>query len=1033
MRILHLGDFHYKSKNAFEQRKVVAKLIEHLKTMEKIDVVYFTGDLVFSGEKFDDFESAHEILFLEIINNLKIKKENIIISPGNHDINRVECSDVFLSYFHNGKSIYNNESLNEFCALNTKDFESSLTSSENFTKYLKKHFCNENDNCSSLYSSHIREIGDLKIGTISVNSAWISSGYYLDKNNLLFPTSFIKEAISNLKDCQLKVFIQHHPLHYYKEFNYIEIQNLVHQNFDLLFSGHLHKEEISTSYNGTNGIYCNTTEATLTFDRNGEIGYSIINIDINDKSTLKKERGIFIQKENKFIDIESVIINVPCGEEKHKQNRFRQKIISKYNTELENANELLLSYDNEESNHNFLESFTDPLLSDNSDTEAAASDKVNYIPFENILNVSTNYLLFGKDKCGKTSLLKKVQLQCLKNYSQIGLIPFYFDYKDWEKKNNNIDIVKIVAQYYELNYKDSLSIVESGKFVFLIDNLNTQVAIHSTIVEFLEKYNVKFIVCSEYIASRVYSTSILDNLYFEKLFFKNLTRKEIRLYTEKQPSIRIDDKDLVTEKITNFCKQLQLPLNYWTISIIIMIYKKSSDDYSKNLFGILDACVDEILLKKKLAFTKTSLTFDQYKEICSQIAYYLLVKHRESVYSASALELIQFIDSYKGKNPRIIGDSKDIFDFLVETGIIKRKGDDKYTFRLNGIFEYFLAFYLNENPDFIEDLLVQDSIYLSFKNELEIYTGFNRKDEVFLNKIYDKTKTVFNPIIDFYSKNNSIDNILCGKIGEANEFSKSIKKLMVKNPISPLIQDQISDELSPLDTNSDVHLKEAVDISHINFEVLENYISILARVFKNSDRVRNLELVYSIFDYLIESYCFLGFKLIDEIEEHAKNENLKLAQDENEDVIIGEEILKLISRFIPILIQVMLYDGIGHINFREIILSKIEELKKDKKNNQYKLFLLYFLLIDTDINSNKEYVDDVFENVNLGVLKLSTLIKLNYYLAFKSHRNKVLEQFFRNKIQKASFLLDNKTDINELQRLLSKKKKQSIMRERLNK
>jgi len=256
---------------------------------------------------------------------------------------------------------------------------------------------------------------------------------------------------------------------------------------------------------------------------------------------------------------------------------------------------------------------------------------------------------------------------------------------------------------------------------------------------------------------------------------------------------------------------------------------------------------------------------------------------------------------------------------------------------------------------------------------------------------------------------------------------------MVKNPISPLIQDQISDELSPLDTNSDVHLKEAVDISHINFEVLENYISILARVFKNSDRVRNLELVYSIFDYLIESYCFLGFKLIDEIEEHAKNENLKLAQDENEDVIIGEEILKLISRFIPILIQVMLYDGIGHINFREIILSKIEELKKDKKNNQYKLFLLYFLLIDTDINSNKEYVDDVFENVNLGVLKLSTLIKLNYYLAFKSHRNKVLEQFFRNKIQKASFLLDNKTDINELQRLLSKKKKQSIVRERLNK
>ena len=43
--------------------------------------------------------------------------------------------------------------------------------------------------------------------------------------------------------------------------------------------------------------------------------------------------------------------------------------------------------------------------------------------------------MYGKDKCGKTSLLKHIQLFHTKNYSYTGIIPFYIDYKDYE----NID------------------------------------------------------------------------------------------------------------------------------------------------------------------------------------------------------------------------------------------------------------------------------------------------------------------------------------------------------------------------------------------------------------------------------------------------------------------------------------------------------------------------------------------------------------------------------------------------------------------
>jgi hypothetical protein len=70
----------------------------------------------------------------------------------------------------------------------------------------------------------------------------------------------------------------------------------------------------------------------------------------------------------------------------------------------------------------------------------------------------------------------------------------------------------------------------------------------------------------------------------------------------------------------------------------------------------------------------------------------------------------------------------------------------------------------------------------------------------------------------------------------------------------------------------------------------------------------------------------------------------------------------------------------------------------------------------------------VFEHVNKSALKVSTVLKLNYYLAFKAYKNKTLEQFFRNKIQTAQLRLDGKTDIGEIQRLLSQKSKKNIVK-----
>ncbi len=114
-----------------------------------------------------------------------------------------------------------------------------------------------------------------------------------------------------------------------------------------------------------------------------------------------------------------------------------------------------------------------------------------------------------------------------------------------------------------------------------------------------------------------------------------------------------------------------------------------------------------------------------------------------------------------------------------------------------------------------------------------------------------------------------------------------------------------------------MHLKHIFDNTHLNIEIVEKYITILARVLKNSDGITDAGLIYEIFDYLLETYCQFGFYMIDELEENNIKENIRARQEYeiDNDEIIGEEILKLLSRILPILVQIMMFEGLGHLNF----------------------------------------------------------------------------------------------------------------------
>ena len=89
--ILHLSDFHFKSGNlyAFDRDLVLEPLLEKIKDIVKEaawrpEIVLCTGDVAYSGIP-EDYALAEE-WFNRLLEIVGLKRERLLVVPGNHDI-----------------------------------------------------------------------------------------------------------------------------------------------------------------------------------------------------------------------------------------------------------------------------------------------------------------------------------------------------------------------------------------------------------------------------------------------------------------------------------------------------------------------------------------------------------------------------------------------------------------------------------------------------------------------------------------------------------------------------------------------------------------------------------------------------------------------------------------------------------------------------------------------------------------------------------------------------------------------------------
>lgn len=263
MNILHISDLHYKGTFS----KVFNQMLEKIKE-EKIDLCLFSGDLIDQGGY--PLEKAYNDFKLEL---KKVGIEKLVITCGNHDIDRNAIQPMFQEYIEKKNSKEISEFVKEDKA---QQFRNNLTHISEYNELIAKEFSEHS--LDSLYHLYTYELDEKKISIVSLNSSW---GAFESKTygEVLFPNHLLDEINSKIKNSDFKILLTHFHYKFFKQDCQLEFSKKMRDYFDCVFLGHSHQNEENNYVYSDTGIFMSISGSLTSGEREGYTGFKIVKIN----------------------------------------------------------------------------------------------------------------------------------------------------------------------------------------------------------------------------------------------------------------------------------------------------------------------------------------------------------------------------------------------------------------------------------------------------------------------------------------------------------------------------------------------------------------------------------------------------------------------------------------------------------------------------------------------------------------------------------------------------------------------------------
>ena len=353
------------------------------------------------------------------------------------------------------------------------------------------------------------------------------------------------------------------------------------------------------------------------------------------------------------------------------------------------------------------------------------------------------------------------------------------------------------------------------------------------------------------------------------------------------------------------------------------------------------------------------MEYDDLRSFLATLAEFLL-KHEN--HRVKYTELATFTDNYISEHKKFTEQTRVLLDLLISKGILVEEkplnaGDTLYTFRLNGVFEYFIALRMKENTELKDTILGDDCTFFSFGTELELYSGFEKEDTEAVKSVFEKTQKILEPISST-EEYNQIDQRLVQEIVIVQDSEIPTK---IVNQIPEMTKEE-ADELLPIlnipFNETRVTAKTFLTEIPATLSNVEKALFILSRMYRNSNVCNHKELSDTILDFVLDGVCNMGFMLPEDVK------SFKLSEEDY------KKYVQMISNIMPIIVQTYFYDAISQQNLVRVFETKLNELRRSPEDNQFKIFIMTFIIVDL------QYFEESLKCITNRVLRFACANKL---------------------------------------------------------
>jgi hypothetical protein len=414
--------------------------------------------------------------------------------------------------------------------------------------------------------------------------------------------------------------------------------------------------------------------------------------------------------------------------------------------------------------------------------------------------------------------------------------------------------------------------------------------------------------------------------------------------------------------------------------MFLWIFEKQEEYQPINQSTMLENFIER-LFKKHSNNEEYFKSFD-YKNkesLLSVIAMKMFNEEREN-YSLKFSDLLDICADHLHKR-KFNFDPERIINQFINVGLMVKYLNDSESyirFRFNCFFQYFLMKNMDDN-NFYEYIKKEEN-YLSFSEEIILFTGIKRNRNDLLALLVDRMKILYKDILDdinklpegfdsFFEVNLTYtEQLNDGFIEHIGDNREAIKKEV------NILTDKMLETIKP---NESVQKKES---SLTNFQKLEKCWQLVANVLRNTEETDIENLKYNSYkDILASSFCFVClYKFL--YVNYLKKIGPELGKEERTDA-------ELTLQFLPILHESLINDVLSSEKLSLVYKEHIDAIINDKTKTQLEKFCAVFLYADIRGNKFIDYIKRFIAQIKGKYISDMTLFKIlgYYYLRSDTH------------------------------------------------